>query len=166
MSDLERRYVELRADADGRRLSGVAIRYGDTATLPFGRERVEPGAFGDMAAADVILNASHDRTAPLARTGGGGLELVDSAERLAFAATLPETRAADDVLALVRGNIMRGASVEMRVTGQRFESGVRIIERAALSAIGIVDTAAYGKSEIEARRAALPKPTPRRRRYF
>ena len=53
------------------------------------------------------------------------------------------TRAADDVLALVRTGVMRGASVEMRVSGERFESGVRIIERASLSAIGIVDTPAY-----------------------
>ena len=157
MSDLERRYVELRADAEGRVLRGVAVTYGDTAKLPFGRERIEAGAFaGSMA--DVILNASHDRAAPLARTGGAGLELADSGERLAFAATLPETRAADDVLTLVRTGVMRGASIEMRVTGERFESGVRVIERATLAAIGIVDTPAYPASEVEARRAAMPRP--------
>ena len=44
------------------------------------------------------------------------------------------TRAADDVLALVRTGVMRGASVEMRVSGERFEGGVRVIERA--SAVG------------------------------
>ena len=64
---------------------------------------------------------------PLARTGGAGLDLADSAERLAFAATLPETRAADDILALVRSGVMRGASVEMRVTAERVEAGVRVI---------------------------------------
>ena len=121
MSDLERRYVELRADAEGRRLSGVAVTYGDTATLPFGRERIEPGAFAPIG--DVILNASHDRTTPLARTAGAGLDLADSAERLAFAATLPATRAADDILALVRSGVMRGASVEMRVTAERVRGG-------------------------------------------
>ena len=162
MSELERRYVELRADDTGRTLRGVAVTYGDVAILPFGRERIEAGAFaGGMG--DVILNASHDRAAPLARTGGAGLELADSAERLAFAATLPETRAADDVLTLVRTGVMRGASIEMRVTGQRFEGGVRVIERAQLSAIGVVDTPAYPASEIEARRAARP-PAPRKPR--
>ena len=116
-----------------------------------------PGAFaGSMG--DVILNASHDRAAPLARTGGAGLELSDTGERLAFTATLPETRAADDVLTLVRTGVMRGASIELRVTGERFESGVRVIERAILAAIGIVDTPAYPASEVEARRAAMPKP--------
>ena len=105
---VERRYVELRADAEGRVLRGTAVTYGDVATLPFGRERIEAGAFAPLG--DVILNASHDRTAPLARTAGAGLDLADSADRLAFAATLPETRAADDVLALVRTGVMRGAS--------------------------------------------------------
>lgn len=155
MADIERRYVELRADDEGRVLRGVAVVYGDTAKLPFGEERIEPGA---LQFGDVILNAHHDRAAPLARTGGAGLEIADSAERLAFAATLPETRDADDVLTLVRTGVMRGASIEMRVTAQRFDGGVRVIERAQLAAIGIVDTPAYPQSEIEARRAARPQP--------
>ncbi|MCY4479867.1 MAG: HK97 family phage prohead protease [Rhodospirillales bacterium] len=156
----ERRYVELRADADGRRLSGVAVRYGDTARLPWGRERVERGAFAPLG--DVILNAMHDRAAPLARIGAG-LTLEDTAERLAFAADLPATRAADDVLELVRAGVMRGASVEMRVTAERIEAGVRVIERATLAAIGVVDTPAYPASEVEARRA---EGAPRRRRVW
>ena len=145
----ERRRVALR-QGPGRTVEGVAVRYGDLAQLPWGGERIEAGAFTPIT--DVILNAHHDRATPLARTGGAGLELTDTAERLAFTATLPDTRAADDVLALVRTGVMRGASVEMRVSGERFESGVRIIERASLSAIGIVDTPAYPASEVEARR--------------
>ena len=164
MSELERRYVELRADDTGRTLRGVAVTYGDVAKVAGLEERIEPGAFGTLG--DVILNGHHDRAQPLARTGGAGLELSDTAERLAFAATLPETRAADDVLTLVRGGVMRGASIEMRVTGQRFEGAVRVIERAQLAAIGIVDTPAYPASEIEARRAARPQPPKRKRRIW
>ena len=164
MSDLERRYVELRADDTGRTLRGVAVTYGDVAKVAGLEERIEPGAFGTLG--DVILNASHDRAAPLARTGGAGLELSDTAERLAFAATLPETRAADDVLTLVRTGVMRGASIEMRVSAQRFEGGVRVIERAQLGGIAIVDSPAYPASEIEARRAARPAPRKPRRRIW
>ena len=156
---IERRYVALRADSEGRRLSGVGVRYGDVARLPWGRERIEAGAFAPLG--DVILNASHARAAPLARVGAG-LTLDDTAERLAFSAELPATRAADDVLELVRAGVMRGASVEMRVTAERFESGVRVIERATLAAIGVVDTPAYSASEVEARRAAMPAPARRR----
>ena len=71
---LERRFVELRSEGE-RRLSGVAIRYGDTATTPWGKERFSPGAFAPIG--DVLLNAQHQRTVPLARTDGGGLTLVD-----------------------------------------------------------------------------------------
>ena len=145
---LERRYAELRAD--GRRLSGVAIRYGDTATLPWGEERIAAAAFAPIG--DVILNASHDRSSPLARTGGGGLELVDTAESLTIRAELPATRAADDVLELVRRGVMRGLSVEFRAVAERMEGGARVIERARLSGIGVVDTPAYPESEVEARR--------------
>ena len=161
---VERRYVELRADSEGRVLRGVAVDYGDVARLPFGRERIEAGAFAPIG--DVILNASHDRSTPLARTAGAGLDLADSAERLAFAATLPETRAADDVLALVRTGVMRGASIEMRVTAERIEAGVRVIERAALTGIGIVDTPAYPASEVEARRKVHQEAAPKRRRWY
>ena len=45
------RYFELRYDpAMGERIiQGTALRYGDTATFPWGdKERFEPGAFGDL----------------------------------------------------------------------------------------------------------------------
>ena len=139
----------------------MAIRYGDTATLPWGRERFEPGAFGDVAGADVILNVAHDRTRPIARTGGAGLALVDTSERLAMRAELPVTQEADDALALVRVGVLRGLSVEFRAVAERIEGGVRVIERAVLSAVGLVDTPAYPASEVEARRrrkGSVPNP--------
>ena len=156
---IERRYCELRAAPDGRTLEGVAVRYGDTARLPWGRERIEAGAFGDVARADVILNASHERAAPLARTGGGGLVLADGPDALTIRATLPATRMGDDVLALVHAKVMRGLSIEFRPIAERIEAGVRVIERAVLSGIGVVDSPAYPASEVEARRAAMA-PTP------
>ena len=160
MSEIERRFVELRHEGE-RRLSGVAVRYGDTATLPWGRERIEAGAFAPLG--DVILNAQHERAAPLARTGGGGLELMDAADALTSRADLPATRAGDDVLALVRSGVMRGLSIEFRSIAERIEAGVRVIERATLAGVAVVDTPAYPASEVEARRAAMPAPATRRR---
>jgi len=156
---VERRFAELR-QGPGRTLEGVAVRYGDTATLPWGRERFEPGAFGDVAGADVILNVQHDRTRPIARTGGAGLALVDTSERLAMRAELPVTREADDALALVRAGVLRGLSVEFRAVAERIEGGVRVIERAVLSAVGLVDTPVYPASEVEARRRKGSVPNP------
>lgn len=162
----EIRFCEIRAEPKKRRLSGVALRYGDTAKLPWGDERFEPGAFGDVARADVILNNAHERGRPLARTGGGGLFLEDTAEALTVRANLPATREADDVLALVRGGVLRGLSVEFRPVAERMEGDVRVIERATLRAVAIVDTPAYPDSTVAARAKPAASPPPRLRKVY
>ena len=153
---IEHRFVEVRADPEERVLTGTAMPYGVVATLPWGLERFEPGAFAGVQDTDVILNAQHDRTAPLARTNGGGLLLVDTPASLTIRATLPETRAADDVLALVRGKVLRGLSVEFNATEDRYIGDTRIVARATLSGIGVVDSPAYTDAEVAALRAAFP----------
>ena len=145
----ERRYVEIRQS--GRTLSGVAIRYGDTAIFPWGRERFEPGAFGDVSLADVILNTQHDRQTPLARTGGAGLTLLDSSAALEIRADLPDTQPANDVLALVKRGVLRGLSIEFKATSERMEQDLRIVEQADLAGVSVVDTGAYPGSTVEAR---------------
>ena len=94
---MERRFTEFRQE--GRRLLGTVIKYGDVSRQPWGTERFEPGAFQPIG--DVILNAHHERSRPLARVGGG-LTLEDSPQALTMTAELPNTREADDVLELVR----------------------------------------------------------------
>ena len=144
----ETRRAELRQEG-GRRLSGTAIRYGDVAQLPWGRERIEARAFAPIG--DVLLNGYHDRTTPLARTGAG-LTLADSDSELSMRADLPETQGASDVLALVRAGVLRGLSIEFRATQERNEGDLRIIERAELVGVGVVDSPAYPASTVEARR--------------
>ena len=151
----ELRFAELRA-AGERRLTGTAVRYGDEAALPWGRERIQPGAFAPLG--DVLLNRQHRREAPLARTGGGGLVLEDTPEALRMTAELPATRDAADVMELVRGGVMRGISVEFRALSDRMQSGVRIIERAKLLALAVVDVPAYPEALVQARTAALGLP--------
>ena len=142
---METRYSELRAEGTG--LSGILMAYGDTATLPWGRERFEVGAF---EYSDVILNAHHDRAQPLARTGAG-LELHDGPDALRMTATLPDTALARDTLTLVRSGVLRGLSVEFQALEERQDGGLRIIERASLSGLGIVDRPAYADSVVQAR---------------
>ena len=145
----EKRYCELRAE--GRILSGVGITYGDIARLPFGRERFQAGAFPGVEHSDVLLNASHDRARPLARTLGGGLVITDTAKALSIRAELPSTREADDTITLVTAGILRGLSLEFIARSERRESGVRILERATLTALGVVDKPAYPSSLVSAR---------------
>ena len=148
---LEYRDFELRQDGP-RRLIGTAITYGEVANLGAFREVFQPGAFGDLAGRDVILNRQHDRKRPLARTGGGGLELIDTRESLSIRAELPETRESADTLALVRGGVLRGLSVEFRATASGWSgAGVRTIRSAELRGIGVVDRGAYSGATVEAR---------------
>ena len=145
----ERRYSELRAE--GRILSGVGVAYGDVARLPFGRERFQAGAFPGVENSDVLLNASHDRSRPLARTNGGGLTVSDSPQALSIRAELPATREADDTLTLVTAGILRGLSMEFIAHSERREGNVRIVERATLTGLGVVDKPAYSSSVVSAR---------------
>lgn len=147
----ERRTVALRADEDGRRLEGVAVRYGERS--PTWNERFEPGAFGDVAAADVILNRQHDRSRPLARTGGGGLVLEDGPDALRMAASLPDVAEARDAAALVAAGVLRGLSVEFVPMAKRMEAGVRVIERARLAGLAVVDRPGYEGATVAARGA-------------
>lgn len=155
--DAERRYCELRAE--GRTLHGTAIRYGEVADLPGWRERFEPGAFGDVSAADVILNGHHDRARPLARTGGGGLTLIDGAEALRVQAILPDTRDADDVLKLVNAGVLRGFSIEFAARRESMAGDVRVIAEASLTGLAVVDRPAYAGSTVAARQWQWKPPT-------
>jgi HK97 family phage prohead protease len=109
--------AELRVTS-GRTLLGHAAVW-DRPALIGGRftEIVRRGAFAAHLAsgADVFLLAHHDFSQPLARTGNGSLQLREDAKGLAFEATLPETRAADDILALARSGTIAGASFAFRV---------------------------------------------------
>ena len=125
--------------------------YGALAYTP-GPERFEPGAFGDVRRADVILNRQHFRHIPLARTGSGGLSLIDSPAALRMRAALPETREASDALTLVRAGVLRGLSVEFIAHDETYQDGVRVIRGATLRNIGLVDRPAYAGATPEVRR--------------
>lgn len=145
----ERLYAELQA-GDGRTLRGAAIRYGETQTVHGRPTRFLAGAFGDVSAADLILNRQHERGQPLARTGGGGLTLTDTPEALEVLAELPDTQAARDAHTMVRTGVLRGLSIEFRALAEGFVNGVREIRRGVLEGVGVVDTPAFATATVEA----------------
>ena len=150
----EFRYCEVRRE--GRVLEGTALAYGDVARVGSRAERFEAGALGAVESLDVLLNVQHDRARPLARTGGGGLTLSDSAAALEVRAELPETREATDALALVEAGVLRGLSLEFVATRERMEGPMRVILAARLVAIGVVDKPAYRASKVSARAEVEP----------
>ena len=151
MNIIEHRFVELRAEPESRKIAGVAITYNDLAKLPWGLERVSASAFGDVKSLDVIMNLQHNRAMPLARTNGGGLQLLDDDDALRVEATLPATRMADDAITMVQTGVLRGLSIEFKATNEHRQGNVRVIDRALLLGVSLVDQPAYPRSMVEAR---------------
>ena len=143
--------IELRAEG-GRRLVGTVVDYRDTADRAAFTERFQPGA---LDISDVLLYAQHERGQPLARTPQT-LELRDGADELTMVATLPQTRLADDVLQLVTSGVLRGLSVGFVALRDRMEGHVRVVEKAVLDHIGVVDRPAYSESTVAVRGRAVP----------
>ena len=137
----------------GRTLSGRALVYGDTADMGDFRERFEPGAFGEVRS--IAINLQHD---PRLIVTDSAL-LTDTARELRVRADLPEGSAA---LSLVRRGALSGFSIEFFARTERRESGVRVIERAVLSGLALVDAAAYPGAVAEVRRRKYTKGRPAR----
>ena len=145
--EFERRYTaELRAE--GRKLSGTVMRYGDIS--PSHRERFEAGSL--RMAESVHLDLHHDVERAVAWYPGGGLTLDNGRGALTMRAELPPIPAADRALAEIRAGKVDGLSVEFRAVRERRDSGIRVVEDAVLSGIGIVRAPSYGGSRVEARR--------------
>ena len=153
--------VEIRlatlAAPDGRRLAGVAVPYGEIASIGgMFRERFEPGAFTGEINPEATLTVQHDRAAIVARQGAG-LTLADTPGAVTMAADLPATPRADQALADVRAGLLRGLSAEFVALRERFEGDLRVVERAKLVRLSLVDSPAYSSAMVEAR-AALRGP--------
>lgn len=136
-----------------RTIEGVAVRYGDRGRIGYRAiDIIERGAFGSIG--DVVLNVQHDRGRAIARTGGGGLELIDGEESLTARASLPDTTDGKDALTLVRANILRGLSMEYTVPKDGFSKSVEgdddvyTISSATITGLAIVDSPAYEQSVI------------------
>ena len=140
----ERSAPALEVRLAGRTLRGVAIRYGERSLDR--AEVFEPGAFAPLG--EVSLNLQHDACREIASTRAGTLRVSDTSEALRIEADLREGSAE---LSLVRRRALRGLSVEFIAASERRRAdGLRVIERAALPGIGLVDASSY-RSQVELR---------------
>ena len=146
---IEQRSIPLELRAEGRKLSGVVIRYSDVS--PTHQERFEPGAF--RLADSVPLNLEHDELKAVCFYPGGGLVLSDSESELRFEAELPPIPAADLALDLVKTGKAKGLSIEFRAQKERRDNGIRVVESALLAGVAIVPNPSYPQSQVEARNA-------------
>ena len=134
--------------------------YGSTARIrhPSGQtmtESLAPFAFSAhlLSGANVRLGLMHDSSLSLGvETRRGNLKLHDSPAELHMVATLPTGDVYDDVLKLVQDGDAAELSVEMRVQDEVLNGDRRIVRKAALPGIAVVDRGAY-QSRVEVRRA-------------
>ena len=141
----ERRAFEFRTSATGG-INGIVIPYLQVAQVGNFKEVFLPGA---ITFDDVIANVQHDRSRPLARTGGGGLTLIDSATELRAQIVLPTTSVADDVRELIKRKVLRGLSAEFRVIEDEWQGSERTIRQAYLNGLAVVDRGAYAGATLE-----------------
>ena len=143
----------LEVRVDGRTLRGPAMIYGQVAVdRP---ERFEPGSL--VPVEPVTLNLQHDPERRIASTDDGSLRLDHDDRALWITAEMRENSAE---LELVRRGALTGLSVEFHPIRERQENGLRVISRAALPAIGLVDRGSY-RTTVELRRAEALATEPR-----
>ena len=101
----------------------------------------------------VHLDLYHDVERAVAWMPGGGLELRQDAKALTLTAKLPPIPAADRAIREIKAGQVTGLSVEFQtIKESRDAAGIRVIEDAVLSGIGIVKSPSYSQSSVEARR--------------
>ena len=145
------RHIEFRQEQPGV-IAGTVVRYGDVAHI--GRTYHERFMPGSIVFEDVVLNLLHDRRQPVARTGAG-LELTDHPDRLELRASIPDTVYGRRARELIDADIIRGLSAEFMPQDEAFEGGMRVIKRAELHGIGLVDRPAYPQSTLDLRSATF-----------
>lgn len=136
--------VEIHADSERRGpgiLRGTLLTYGEESRDS--RRHVFAAGSLSWEGAGVTLNRQHNRGEPIARivpTVDGGRIIIDHA--------LPDTRAGRDAATEIRSGLMTGLSAEVVVDRDRMDGGRRLIERATLAGVGLVDRAAFSGSTV------------------
>ena len=142
--------VEFRAS--GRTVSGPVVIWGETAQDR--AERFEPGAFTSMAD-PLELDVQHDPAIIAATTADGTLTVNDTSRALEVRATLANAAQGEPgsaALELVGRGALRGLSAAFHPLAEhRAADGTRVITRAHLVRVGLVDEGSYRGSRIELR---------------
>lgn len=150
MSEIEYRFapVECCGDDERRgpgRLRGVLLKYGDVA--PERRERFAPGAL--QWSGPLVLREMHNRAAPIMR-----VEPEVRGDEVVIDALLPDTQRGRDLAVGIRNGTYAGLSAEFRCERDWYDGAMRVIERARLVGVGVVDEPSYRRSRVEIRARA------------
>ena len=127
-------------------LSGPIMRYGEVGDR---NERFQPGSI--YVSPRLEVHRQHDFATVLARFPD--IELRDTADSLSMDVRLPDTPEAQAAAQDVRDGKLQGWSVEFRAVDEHREARRRVIDRAFLDGVGLVDDPSYKGSRVELRKA-------------
>lgn len=157
---IERRALVADLRSKGRRLEGYAATFGAEAKIRDYVETIAPGAFCQTLAerSDILALVDHDASRVLARTKSGTLRLAEDSRGLHFDLDLPNTTAANDVLALAERGDLGGMSFAFTVNRERWDGERRELQSVALHEISVVSAfPAYPDTIVHARAKPLYK---------
>jgi hypothetical protein len=143
----------LEVRADGRTLVGTLVPYDTLTRIGSYHETFRRGVFADADPEQVPLLAAHDHAdLPIGRA----VEFIDTETGLQAALHVSETRAGDDVLALVRDGAATGLSVGFVPVDDVWDRARSKVERARarLVEVSVVAFPAYAGARIHAVRTA------------
>ena len=154
-------------ELDGRTVTGIAVPWDKIGTGPQGKERFLRGAFGDPSGfPEFNLTKQHNRSLAVS----ANLRFLDAPGGLKVSATIAETALGADTLVEIREKMLRGFSVEFYAEKEHLSQGIRVIEKAALAGLSLVDIPAYGDAKIEEirknQRIKKAQRRAKRRRFF
>ncbi len=155
---------------DGRNIILRLVRWNETANTPQGRETFQRGAFADVDPARVVIESQrHD-----GGIVGRGVAIEDAEDGAYLQARISDTTEGNDLLTLVRDQVMNAVSVVFRpIQSSRLPDGTHVRERADLQRAAILPRGAYPSAQIlevrnetmteattEAQAAVAPAPAP------
>lgn len=169
---VERRAAAVEVRASGRRLVGRAATYWTVASIgKRAKEQIAQGAFaGSLADGnDILALVDHDPAKVIGRTRSNTLRLSQDSRGLAFEIDLPETTAANDVLALAARGDLGGMSFGFIVPpgGETWQGELRTLHKVDLREISVVSAwPAYDGTHVSLRAMGLADDEARRRRLI
>ena len=143
--------VEFRA-VTGRTVTGPVVNYGEQSRDR--AERFSPGAFTSREN-PLVLDVQHDPAIVAATTEDGTLTVTDGPRALEVRAELKDARQGEPgsgPLEMVRRGALRGLSAAFHAIDEhRADDGTRVVTKAHLVRVGLVDQGSYPGSRVELR---------------
>ena len=148
--------LEVREAEGGRgpMLTGTVLRYGDRSRIGGYDEVFRRGAIQWDSDRPMNLNLQHDRGRAI-----GLVNLKDAGDRVTFESEVLDTSDGRDAITAVKGGVLRGASLEFHAVDEDWQESdgrtVRIVSRARMVGLAVVDDGAYPSGRVEARAREL-----------